>query len=304
MKRSLPLLALLLACSSQQGPNPVYAPTESVLEVISVLRLHVDDDTYRFPPARDFTGKNIYRAVLSRLEALEELHAEKFRSGYLVDVILFGKGRALERVTEYELAARHYDRVMDLDSPLREETYLSRSVCETLDKASRIEPASGATPGEAMAEFDRRLQLLKDLETDVEGTNYVAVVREESERAAVARAEYFRARRAIEPWLNVIALQQYQHLVQEHSQSKNRDRHLLSLADLYADLSRQYVRRSPPTSLKFDPGTFDEYAFGATRLYEAVSQRDGAVVKVEAARKLEAYLAFTLEVYNEKLLRE
>jgi tetratricopeptide (TPR) repeat protein len=304
VKRFLLLGALLLACTSSKGPNPLYAPTENVLEVISVLRLHIDDDTYRFPPARDFTGKNIYRAVLRRLEALEELHAEKFRSGYLTDVILFAKARALERITEYDLAAQHYNRVLDLDSPLREDAYISKYVCETLDSASRIEPSSGATPGEAMSDFDRRIQMLNTLKNEVEGTHYVPVVEEESERAARSRAEYFGARRTIEPWLDVIALQQYQHLVQDHSESKNRNRHLLSLADLYVDLSRQYVRRFPPTSLGFDPATFDEYAFAATRLYEAVAQRDGAIEKIEAARKLEAFLAFNLQVYDEKLRRQ
>ncbi len=303
MKRLLLLWVLLLACTSQKGPNPLYAPTESVLEVISVLRLHIDDDTYRFPPARDFTGKNIYRAMLFRLESLEQIYAEKLQSGYLVDVILFAKGRALERLTEYELAAQHYNRVLDLDSPLRDDAYISRSVCETLAAASRIEPSSGATPGEAMSDFDRRTRMLEVLATDVEGTHYVPVVREELERAARTRAEYFGARRAIDPWLDVIALQLYQQLVQENSESKNRNVHLLDLADLYASLSRHYTRRFPPTSLEFDPATFDEYAFGATRLYEAVAHQDGAIEKIEAARKLEAFLAFTLRVYDEKLLR-
>jgi len=301
VKRSLLLGILLVACTSQRGPDPRYAPTESVLEVVSILRLHIEDDTYRFPPARDFTGKNIYRASLSRLESLEEIYSEKLQTGYLVDVILFAKGRALERLTEYDLAAQHYHRVLDLDSPLRDEAFVSRSACERLAAAGRIEPSAGATLGEAMSEFDRRVQLLKTLKTEVEGTHYVPIVREELERAARARAEYFAARRTIEPWLDVVALQQFQHLVQDHSESKNRNSHLLALADLYAALSRHYVRRFPPISLEFDPATFDEYAFGATRLYEAVSQQDGAIEKIEALRKLEAFLAFTLRVYDEKL---
>ncbi|MCZ6569987.1 MAG: hypothetical protein O7B23_07500 [Deltaproteobacteria bacterium] len=303
MKRLLLLWVLLAACTSQREPNPLYAPTENVLEVVSVLRLHIDDDTYRFPPARDFSGKNIYRVVLRRLESLEEIHEEKFQSGYLTDVILFAKGRALERLTAYELAAQHYKRVLDLESPLRKQAYFSRSVCEKLDSASRIEPASGATPGEAMSDFDRRTQMLKQLQAEVEGTHYVPVVREELERTAAVRAEYFGARRTIEPWLDVIALQQYQLLVQDNAESKYRNAHLLELADLYAALSRHYTRRYPPISLDFDPATFDEYAFGATRLYEAVSQQDGAIEKIEASRKLEAFLAFTLRVYDEKLPR-
>ena len=95
----------LAGCASKPQPDDRYAPTQSVLEVVSVLRLHTDDDTYRFPPARDFTGKNVYRASLRRLEALEQIHSAKLRSGYLTDVLLFAKGRALERIGEYELAA-------------------------------------------------------------------------------------------------------------------------------------------------------------------------------------------------------
>ena len=61
------------------------------------------------------------------------------------------------------------------------------------------------------------------------------------------------------------------------------------------------MRSVPATALDFDPAVFDEYALGATRIYEAVAQRDGAVEKLEAARKLEAFLAFTLQVYDERV---
>jgi len=59
--------------------------------------------------------------------------------------------------------------------------------------------------------------------------------------------------------------------------------------------------RYPPNSLSFDAPIFDEYALSATRIYESVSQQDGTVQKVEATRKLEAFIAFTLQVYEEKL---
>ena len=303
MSRLLLLTCFLLACSSTRGADSIYAPTENILEVLAVLRLHINDDTYRFPPARDFTGKNIFRAILSRTEALEALHAQKFRSGYMVDVILFAKGRALERLTEYDLAARHYERVIGLESPLRDPAYVAKQVCDRLKEASEIHASAEDSPGEAMSAFDRRIHRLEQLSEEVEGTHYVAVVEEEIERTDKLRAEYFSARGAIEPWLDVIALQQYQHLVQRHSESKLRNRHLLDLADQYAAQARQYTGRFPPISLGFDPATFDEYAFGATRLYESVSRQDGAVEKIEASRKLEAFLAFTLQVYDEKVPR-
>ena len=128
-------------------------------------------------------------------------------------------------------------------------------------------------------------------------------MREEIERTDEERAAYFAARQLLDPALDAFALQQFQQLVSDHPRSKQRNRHLLSLADLYVDLSERYVGDHPPESLAFDPITFDEYSLGATRLYEAVSLQDGAIEKLEASRKLEAFLAFTLGVYGEKLPR-
>ncbi len=90
----LPLLlflagGLLASCGKAPETAPRYAATEGILEVVSVLRLHIEDDTYRLPHARDFTGKKVYRASLNRLESLEEAYAQKLASGYLLDVMLF-----------------------------------------------------------------------------------------------------------------------------------------------------------------------------------------------------------------------
>ena len=79
--------------------------------MVAVVRLHVDDDTYRFPTARDYTGKNVFRVSFERLESLETAQPEKLASGYATDVVWFTKGRALERIGEYDLAMRHYARV-------------------------------------------------------------------------------------------------------------------------------------------------------------------------------------------------
>jgi hypothetical protein len=304
-RRALPflLLALAVAACASGGPDPTYRPTENVLEAVAVLRLHVDDDTYRFPPARDFTGKNVYRATLARLESLEQIHEEKFKSGYLVDVLLFAKGRALERIQEFELAARHYARVTDLETPLAEEAARSQKVCERLADAAGMHPDSLATAQDAIAVFDERQRKLEELGRDVAGTHHAIVVREQLERTHAEAASYFRARRRLAPGLDAIAVQQHQRLIQANQESRLRNRHLLDLGDLYAELARDYVDRVPPLTLEFDPATFDEYAFAATRLYESVSQRDGAIEKIEAARKLEAFLAFTLAVHDEKIPR-
>ncbi|MEE9281549.1 MAG: hypothetical protein V3V67_15360 [Myxococcota bacterium] len=288
-------------CAKTPETPPRYAATEGILEVISVLRLHVDDDTYRFRPARDFTGKNVYRASLNRLEALEEVHAEKLASGYLLDVLLFAKGRALERIREYDLAAKHYERVGQLDSLLVEPARVGRDVCERLLAASRLAPRAESSAEEALRIFDERRGALEELLEQVRGTHYAYVTREELERSDLARASTFAARAIVDARLDRLALEQFQSLIANHPDSQNRYRHLLDLADLYAAFSRRYVRDVVPPSLRFDPATFDEYAYNATRLYESISQQDGGIEKVEATRKLEAYLAFQLRVHDEKL---
>ena len=297
------LTALLAAACAKSGPDPRYRATEGVLEAVAVLRLHVEDDTYRFPPARDFTGKNVYRASLNRLESLEQLHAGKLDSGYLTDVLLFAKARALERLGEFELAARHYERVTRLDSVLAGPAGVGQTICDALARAALLGPEPNASPEEALEIFGRRRGSLEALREATSGSHYEYLVSEELERADSARASYFAARALLDQSLDPLALQQYQELVARNRESKERDRHLLDLADLYVALSRRYVETEPPVSLDFDPATFDEYAHNASRLYEAVSLRDGSLEKIEASRKLEALLAFTLQVYDEKLPR-
>ena len=73
-----------------------------------------------------------------------------------------------------------------------------------------------------------------------------------------------------------------------------------ALADLYAGLATAYVERHPPESLRFDPPAFEELASSASRLYEAVANQDGATERMEASRRLEAFLAFTLRVDRDR----
>ena len=68
-------LLLAFACAKPAPVAPQYQPVSSVLEVVAMLRRHLADDTYRFEPARDFSGRNVYRAALTRLESLERVHA-------------------------------------------------------------------------------------------------------------------------------------------------------------------------------------------------------------------------------------
>jgi hypothetical protein len=286
-----------------------------LLEVVAVLRQHVPDDTYRFEPARDFTGRNIYRASLLRLENIERAYAEGLQAGHMDDVIAFSKGRALERLRAFDLAAASYRRAAEREGELAQEARRSASICDSLDEAARIgfdadrpddapgeKPASGP-PRDAQGVVEasaQRTALLEALQAETTGTHYEAVIREEIERAEMARARYFVATRRSTPDGDVRALAELQQLVVHNQDSKLRSRHMLELADLYATLAEEYVVKHPPEGLLFDPASFQELVDSAARLYEAVGKQDGTPEKLEASRRLEAFLAFTLRVDRDR----
>ena len=328
---ALPVAVLVLACAGTPEPDPRYRPAESVLEVVAVLRRHVPDDTYRFEPARDFTGRNVYRASLLRLENLEQVHEDALRAGTLDDVIAFAKGRALERIRAYELAAASYRRAAEREGPLRLDALGSAALNDALAEAASLEEpdledredpppveaappaleraAEAAAPAElpaasardaALRVFDTRAALLEALLPDSEGTHYRAIVREEIERVDVERAGYMVDTRHLFEDGDLRALGGLQQVVVSHRESKNANAHLLSLADLYAELAVEYVELHPPEALTFDPPRFRELVEAASRLYEAVSNQDGAPEKLEAARRLEAFIAFTLKVDRDR----
>jgi hypothetical protein len=216
-------------------------------------------------------------------------------------VVWFAKARALERIGEYELCRQHYGKVAQLDSELAEPARFGRDVCDRLAKESRDDDTGKLTPQAVADLWTKRRNALEDLRHDVQETHWRYVVAEEIERGDADEAAYFAAASESDPKLEATALQRAQQVVELNRDSKNKNRHLLALADLYAELSRRYARRNPPPSLGFDPATFDEYAHGATSVYEVVSEQDGTIEKLEAAHKLEAYLSFTLTVHEDKL---
>jgi hypothetical protein len=300
------ILLALAACAPARPPDPSYAPTQTLLEVVAVLQRHVPDDTYRFPPARDFTGRNVYRATLLRLENLEQAHAEDLRAGHLADVIALAKGRALERLRAFDLAAASYRRAAEQGGPLEREALLSAALCDALAEAGALAPERGPAllawvdPDAIVGVWERQTALLEALAEESADNHYAILVREEIEQADLARAQAFVAARGVLPDGDVRALAELQRVVVRHRESRHANRHVLALADLYAELAQEYVAERPPEGLRFDPPTFQELVDSASRLYQAVANQDGTVEKLEAQRQLESFLAFTLRVDRDR----
>ncbi len=302
------LLVGLAACAGTPEPDPAYRPAENVLEVVAVLRRHVPDDTYRFTPARDFTERNVYRSSLLRLENIERAHASALAAGHMDGVIAFAKGRALERLRAFDLAAGEYQLAAERDPALASEALRSADVCLALHASAvpgpdvAAAPASGGatTSDAALADFDRRRAELDALLVAVDGTHHVAVVEEEIERADVARAQHFVGLRRALPDGDVRAVAELERLALTHRESKNASRHLLALGSLYEELAREYATRHPPESLQFDPIRFQELVDSGARSYEMVTHRDGTPERLEASRRLEAFLAFALRIDRDR----
>jgi hypothetical protein len=255
----------------------------------------------------------VFRASLIRLENLERVHADALRAGHLDDVIAFAKARALERLRAFDLAAEQYRKAAAREGELRAEALRAAARCDALAEAVAIgfEPdrplppgtprlAAPADPAAALAEFDRRVALFEAIEAEASGGHHAFVAREEIERADRARARYFVARRKLAPDGDLRAVAELQRLVSRHRESRNANRNLLELAGLYAQLAEEYVEARPPESLWFDPAVFQDLVDAASRLYEAVTNQDGAPEKLEAARRLEAFIAFTLRVDRDR----
>lgn len=299
------------ASPAEKKQDAILGPTESVLEIVAVLRRHVPDDTYRFPPASDFTGRNVYRASLMRLENVERIHAESLRAGHLDGVIAFSKARALERLRAFDIAADYYDSAGERDERLRDEARASAAACAAFAHALTV----GREPGDPLssdaiaqraedaedviATFDERISLLRGAANGAPA-HYETIAREEIERADVARASWFEAMRYALPNGHVRAVSERQRVVNRHAASHRSLRHQLALADLYAALAQEYVDAVPPESLDFDPPRLRELVDAASQLYQRVAARDGTAEKLEASRKLEAFLAFTLQVDRDR----
>jgi len=302
-----------VGCSSLGAPKTtaIDDPTESVLEVVAVLRRHVPDDTYRFPPATDYTGRNVYRASLIRLENIERIHAESLRAGHLEAVVAFSKARALERLRAYEIAADYYQLAADRSEALRAEALVSAATCDAFAEAIAIGPglddplARGTAPYQAsdaaavIVELDERNAKLYQA-TIGAPAHYATIAREEIERSDMARTQWFQAMRFALPNGQVRAVAERQRLVSRHASSHREMQHVLALANLYNALAREYVEAVPPASLSFDPPKLRELVDATTQLYQRVTSRDGAPEKIEAKRELEAFLAFTLLVDRDR----
>ncbi|HEY7166280.1 MAG TPA: hypothetical protein VIB79_17035 [Candidatus Binatia bacterium] len=286
---ALALLLILAAsgCSSRTAPpDPRYAASGDLLDIVKDFQRLMKEDTYRFPIPKDVTGVNIMKATLVRLEDYEKKNPGKF-----VDVIQFNRAMALERLQEYDQAASYYRKVSETEGRLATEAAKNADV---LDDFMRIrdKPLASEDPFKYLAGLDEKVAAWNQLIQKYQGTAYEYLARVEEERIDRAKVAFVEANRYRLKEGNQIVILGYSQLVTKHRQSKNIYRFLIDFGDFYSVLAKEYTSQYDPEGLAFDFKVFDQFVKSALKLYSEVAQVDGIVEKIEAQGKIEATRGF------------
>ena len=295
MRRPAIVLALLLAAGLGGPParagdaTGAFAPYEDLLEVLGDLTWHLRDDLYRFPPAKDPTGHDLYRLALSRLE-----NWEKRYPGRLRDVVGYARAEALERLGEYAKAANGYGQVAAEGSPLADAARTARERAAAFADAAAL-PEDGADVDATLAALRRKLDAWGRLVERSAGTPYeTAALVEEERLERSAAAVVVRNRRELQDG-NLTAERALRFLVQKHADSRNLPEHILRLGDLYAEVARDYAD-AHGRPLAFEEDEFVQRADRALEMYRKVATWDGAPQKPEAQGRFAAFDAYKTSV--------
>lgn len=280
-------LCLAAGCSSRAAPPEArYAPAGDLLDIVKDFQRLAKEDTYRFPIPKDITGVNIMKATLVRLNDYETKNR-----GQYVDIVMFNKAAALERLREYDQAAALYRKVGETDGRLGAEAAKN---AQTLDDFLRI--FDRAVPSDDafkyIAGLDEKVTAWNQLIEKHKGTPYEFLARVEEERVDRAKVAFVEANRYRLKDGNQLTILGYSQLVTKHQQSKNIHRYLIDFGDFYMVLAKEYSSQYDPEGLAFDSKLLDQFVKSALKLYSEVAQVDGTLEKVEAQGKIEAARGF------------
>lgn len=298
MKKLICCLAsygLVAGCASRAPlrTDARYEPYENILEIVSDIQRHANDNSYRFPPPRDPGGQNLYKASLVRLLNFERIYPRR-----MPDVVNFTKGICMEHMGDYAGALKAFKAVAESDSPLREQANAALPILEKFDNLAsyRIEKQN---IGDYLTESEFRLAEWGKFVEQTKGTPYEWLAREEEEKAEQQLSEFAAQNYLVIKEGAESALNLFRQLTLKHAQSKNIHLHYLNWADFCALLAKRYATEADPRSISFDRGTFNKSADAAIRLYSLVAQKDGVSEKVEALGKLQAFNAYVAKIQGE-----
>ncbi|HLK10208.1 MAG TPA: hypothetical protein VKW76_02395 [Candidatus Binatia bacterium] len=285
------LVGVLLAAAPGHAGDATgaFAPYEDLIEVLADLTWHLKDDIYRFPPPRDPTGHDLYHLTLDRLGSWE-----KRFPGRLRDVTTFARAEALERLGEYAGAADAYRQVAAMASPLAERARDGAARATDFAAAAAL-PEDGPDVQARLAALKAKLEAWSKVIERFGGTPYEPLALVEEERLEEETAATIVAHRHLIDDGDATAERSLRFLIEKHAESKNLAAHILRLADLYADLAREYVAQHH-RPLAFDEDDFRQRADRALEMYRKVATWDGSPEKPEGQGQFSAFDAWKTAV--------
>jgi hypothetical protein len=280
-----------LAASARAG-NAVgaFAPYEDLLEVLAPLTWHLNDDLYRFPPARDPTGHDLLQLSVARLDGWEKRFPSSFR-----DVTTFARAEALERLSEYQRATDGYRQVAAMPESELAGTAKDNATRTAAFAQAAALPEDGADLQARLGALRKKLDAFGALVERYAGTPYQTLALVEEERLEGLTSGLVVEHRRLLDKGDETAERALRFLIQKHSESKNLADHILRLGDLYASFAREYVDANP-RPLAFKEDAFLARADRALDVYRKVATWDGSRDKPEGQARFAALETFKTNV--------
>ncbi|MFH0793921.1 MAG: hypothetical protein V2A74_07810, partial [bacterium] len=262
---------------SRNSDSFYYQPEENLLNVVTELYRHFDDDLYRFPYPLDLSGQNLFKATLVRLANYEKLHPDRFR-----EEVLYAKGLCYERLGDYPAAMKNYSEAEAAQNGLTLVAAARRQKVARLSAivdANRDRTSLDRYLAELKFQIDDLDALTKDWNDD---QDFGPLARLEREALQRERALVLFRNRYVIPDGSRAGLDAAEELIESNPDSRSHYSHLLMLGDFYSELAHDYVILYDPARAEFESDEFDRLVSAAQRLYFEVSEADGYPEKLEA----------------------
>jgi polyhydroxyalkanoate synthesis regulator phasin len=275
------------ACRHPAGPGEETAPADAdtLTRVVAELRMHLRDDTYRQARPRTADGRDLFAAILWKLDRLQQERATPPVEWQNTDyVIEFARARVLEKQRRYAQAQLAYERVAARAGTMQQ------AAREGAQGVGRLAALAGETRDSALDELtwlEARIRLWSDLAWEMRTTRWEPLAQEEAEAWEMLRVERLATAGELEA-----AIEAGRKLAEHHRHSKLYARHLIALGDLHADAARalEVEKRVRSSRVEIEARREDlvERAFSA---YELASEARGAEDRLSALARIEALRA-------------
>src|SRR5262245_54320257 len=251
-----PMLVFAGGCASfapLTGTVEESAADESLTRVVSELKLHLRDDTYRYDRAVAPDGRNVYAVALWKLDRLAGLRAKPEAEWENADyVVEFARAKALERLRRYGEALAAFQRVAASGSVLGDAASERARVMESFALAAAPPDAPFASPDEERSFIDGKIGLWRRLAEEVQDTPHEPLALEEIESWQVMRVDSFARSDRLGD-----AIASCEKLIESNRDSKLYAKHLLRLGDLYAASARRASLQARANLASLDPAEYE-----------------------------------------------